>query len=91
MKKLLAVLTAVLLLSGTMSLGAGGQAPEEEKIILREASQVPGPFGHDACAQYHEVRPDLGIHSQDRITEGHADPVSLHGDLGLDIRLIGDE
>jgi peptide/nickel transport system substrate-binding protein len=42
MKKLCAVLTAVFLLFGAMSVAAGGQGAEEEKIILREAGQVPG-------------------------------------------------
>jgi peptide/nickel transport system substrate-binding protein len=42
MKKLCAVLTAALLLLSVMNLGAGGQAPAEDKMIIREASQVPG-------------------------------------------------
>lgn len=42
MKKICTVLTAALLLLCAMNLGAGGQQAAEEKMIIREASQVPG-------------------------------------------------
>jgi len=42
MKKVCTVLMAALLLLCAMNLGAGGQQTVEEKLIIREASQVPG-------------------------------------------------